>query len=119
MAVDRSYIAANTRERERLRALVEGLDDEAITAPVKRMLDCRRVLGHIAYWDIRVLVSPRRSIVGSHGRRETPSPRATGQRHDPSADPRDRTAGAAERPNRPPSSATRSWRSCIGPNVAP
>lgn len=56
MAEDRSYIGANTRERERLRALIEGLDDEALVAPVNEYWTVAGVLGHIAYWDIRVLV---------------------------------------------------------------
>ena len=51
-----SYIAANTRERERLRVLVERLDDDALTAPVNEYWTVAGVLGHIAYWDIRVLV---------------------------------------------------------------
>ena len=56
MAEDRSYIEANTRERERMRALVEGLDDDALNAPVNEYWTVAGVLGHIAYWDIRVLV---------------------------------------------------------------
>jgi hypothetical protein len=56
MADDRSYIDANTRERERLRALVERLDDEALTASVNEYWTVAGVLGHLAYWDIRVLV---------------------------------------------------------------
>jgi hypothetical protein len=56
MAEDRSYVAANTRERERMRALVEGLDDDALVAPVNEYWTVAGVLGHIAYWDIRVLV---------------------------------------------------------------
>ena len=56
MTDDRSYIAANTRERERLRALVERLDDAALSAPVNEYWTVAGVLGHIAYWDIRVLV---------------------------------------------------------------
>jgi uncharacterized damage-inducible protein DinB len=56
MTADRSYIAANTRERERLRALVEQLDDDALSAPVNEYWTVAGVLGHIAYWDIRVLV---------------------------------------------------------------
>ena len=56
MADGRSYIEANTRERERLRALVGGLDDEALTYPVNEYWTVAGVLGHIAYWDIRVLV---------------------------------------------------------------
>lgn len=56
MADDRSYIAANTRQRERLRALVENLDDDALKALVNEYWTVAGVLGHIAYWDIRVLV---------------------------------------------------------------
>ena len=56
MPDDGSYIEANTRERERLRALIEGLDDEALTFPVNEYPTVAGVLGHIAYWDIRVLV---------------------------------------------------------------
>jgi len=56
MAEDRSYVDANTRERERMRALVEGLNDDALMAPVNEYWTVAGVLGHIAYWDIRVLV---------------------------------------------------------------
>jgi Mycothiol maleylpyruvate isomerase N-terminal domain len=53
---DRSYIAANDRERERLRALVERLDDDALSSPVNEYWTVGGVLGHIAFWDIRVLL---------------------------------------------------------------
>ncbi len=56
MADNRAYIEANTRERERLRAFVERLDDAALIAPVNEYWTVAGVLGHIAYWDIRVLV---------------------------------------------------------------
>ena len=56
MSDDRCYIAVNARERERMRALVEGLDDDTLTAPVNQFWTVAGVLGHIAYWDIRVLV---------------------------------------------------------------
>ena len=56
MAEDRAYVEANTRQRERLRALIEGLDDDALIAPVNEYWTVAGVLGHIAYWDIRVLV---------------------------------------------------------------
>jgi hypothetical protein len=56
MADDRPYVAANTRQRERLRALVARLDDDALGAPVNEYWTVAGVLGHIAYWDIRVLV---------------------------------------------------------------
>jgi hypothetical protein len=53
---DRSYIGENDRERERLRSLVESLDDEALTSQVNEYWTVAGVLGHIAYWDIRVMV---------------------------------------------------------------
>ena len=53
MSEDRPYIKANTRQRQRLRALIEALDDEALTAPVNEYWTVAGVLGHIAYWDIR------------------------------------------------------------------
>jgi hypothetical protein len=56
MADDRPSVAANTRQRERLRALVERLDEDALKAPVNEYWTVAGVLGHIAYWDIRVLV---------------------------------------------------------------
>jgi hypothetical protein len=56
VADDRSYVEANTRERERLRALVEKLDEAALAAPVNEYWTVAGVLGHIAFWDIRVLL---------------------------------------------------------------
>jgi DinB superfamily len=56
MTDDRPYIDGNARQRERLRALVETLDDDALRAPVNEFWTVAGVLGHMAYWDIRVLV---------------------------------------------------------------
>ena len=53
MPDDRSYVEANTRQRERLRVLVERLDDEALSAPVNEYWTVAGVLGHMAYWDLR------------------------------------------------------------------
>ncbi|MEW6059406.1 MAG: DinB family protein [Actinomycetota bacterium] len=55
MSEDRSYVDQNTRERERLRALVERLDEEQLRAPVNEYWTVAGVLGHIAFWDARVL----------------------------------------------------------------
>ena len=55
MAKDRSYIEENTRERERQRALVERLDDDALRLAVNPHWTVAAVLGHIAFWDGRVL----------------------------------------------------------------
>lgn len=56
MSDDRSYVDENNGERQRLRSLVESLDDAALTAPVNDYWTVAGVLGHCAYWDIRVLV---------------------------------------------------------------
>jgi sulfite reductase beta subunit-like hemoprotein len=55
MSEDRSYIDQNTRERERLRALVERLGEEELRARVNEYWTVAGVLGHIAFWDARVL----------------------------------------------------------------
>src|SRR5687768_4179715 len=72
MAADRSYIPANTRERERLRALVEKLHDDDLTAPVNEYWTVAGVLGHIAYWDIRVLVLAEKMCSFTRSRRGRP-----------------------------------------------
>jgi hypothetical protein len=55
MSLDRSYVEQNTRERERLRALVARLGDEELRGPVNEQWTVAGVLGHIAFWDARVL----------------------------------------------------------------
>ncbi|MGE5225384.1 MAG: DinB family protein [Planctomycetaceae bacterium] len=51
----RSYVAENARERERLRAFVERLDEDALLAQVNEHWTVAGVLGHIAFWDGRAL----------------------------------------------------------------
>jgi hypothetical protein len=53
---DRPDIQGNDRERARLRALIDRLDDEALAAPANASWTVAGVLGHLAYWDNRVLV---------------------------------------------------------------
>ena len=55
MAKDRPFVDQNTRERERLRALVERLSEDELRAPVNEHWTVAGVLGHIAFWDARVL----------------------------------------------------------------
>lgn len=52
---DRSYVDQNTKERERLRALVERLDEDELRAPVNEYWTVAAVFGHIAFWDARIL----------------------------------------------------------------
>ncbi|MBI2879381.1 MAG: maleylpyruvate isomerase N-terminal domain-containing protein [Candidatus Rokubacteria bacterium] len=56
MAVDRSYIAQNAAQRERLRALVDRLTDEELRRPLSAGWTIAGVLAHVAFWDQRVLV---------------------------------------------------------------
>ena len=51
--MDRSFVDANTRELERMRRLVERLDEESLTRPVNEHWTVAAVLGHIAFWDGR------------------------------------------------------------------
>ena len=55
MSEDRGYIQDNDRERERMRALVDRLGEEELTRPVNEYWTVAGVLGHIAFWDARIL----------------------------------------------------------------
>jgi hypothetical protein len=55
MPGETSFIEANDRERERLRALVERLTDEQLRRSVNEHWTVAAVLGHVAFWDARVL----------------------------------------------------------------
>jgi len=53
---DRSFVEKNARERDRLRALVERLSDDDLARRVNDHWTVAGVLGHIAFWDARILV---------------------------------------------------------------
>ncbi len=55
MSTDRSYIAENTIERERLRALVARMSDEDLHRPLADGWTVAATLAHIAFWDQRGL----------------------------------------------------------------
>jgi|ERR671931_2922778 sulfite reductase beta subunit-like hemoprotein len=55
MSPDPPYVEQNDRERERLRALVERLGDEELRRPVNEHWTVAAVMGHVAFWDARVL----------------------------------------------------------------
>jgi sulfite reductase beta subunit-like hemoprotein len=55
MSEDRPYVEENTRERERLRALVESLGEEQLRSQVNEYWTVAGVFGHIAFWDARIL----------------------------------------------------------------
>jgi hypothetical protein len=55
MAVDRSYVAQNDAERARLKALLARSDGD-LARPLPAGWTVAGVLGHLAFWDQRVLV---------------------------------------------------------------
>jgi DinB family protein len=54
-AVDRSHIAENDAERERLRSLVARLSDKELGRPMPDGWTVAAVLAHAAYWDARAI----------------------------------------------------------------
>lgn len=55
IGVDRSFVAANARELERMRALVSRLSDRQLAEMVNEYWSVSGVLGHVAFWDGRAL----------------------------------------------------------------
>lgn len=56
MAVDRSYVAQNDAQRERLRALVERLPDPDLARPLAAGWTLAGSLAHLALWDRRIVI---------------------------------------------------------------
>ena len=56
MAADRSYISVNDRERHRLEALVDKLDDAALSRAMPAGWTVASALAHLAFWDQRIVV---------------------------------------------------------------
>jgi uncharacterized damage-inducible protein DinB len=54
--VDRSYVAENDAERERLRALARRLSDQDLARPMDAGWTVAAVLAHLAFWDQRIVV---------------------------------------------------------------
>ncbi len=55
MSVDRSYVAENDAERERLRSLVTRLSDAELSRPMPAGWTVAAVLAHIGFWDARAI----------------------------------------------------------------
>lgn len=56
MPSDRSYVAENDAERERLHALVRRLSDQDLARPMEAGWTVAGVLAHLAFWDQRIVV---------------------------------------------------------------
>jgi uncharacterized damage-inducible protein DinB len=57
---DRSYVETNRRELDRLRALVERASDDDLARPMEDGWTVASVLGHIAFWDLRIVTALER-----------------------------------------------------------
>jgi hypothetical protein len=55
MSLDRPYVEQNTAERQRMRAMIARLGDDELDRPVNEHWTVAGVLGHIAFWDARIL----------------------------------------------------------------
>ena len=58
--MDRSFVAENAKERERLRSLVEGLTDEELNLPLGNDWTIAVALAHLSFWDQRILFLMRK-----------------------------------------------------------
>src|ERR671933_1107706 len=56
MSIDQSVIDQNTATRERLRAVVARVSDAELARPLSDGRTIATILGHVAFWDQRVLV---------------------------------------------------------------
>jgi hypothetical protein len=55
MKVDRSYVAENDAERERLRSLIARASDADLSRPMPGGWTVAAVLAHVAFWDARAI----------------------------------------------------------------
>jgi Mycothiol maleylpyruvate isomerase N-terminal domain len=60
MAADRSYVETNRRELERLTALVDRASDDDLARPMADGWTVASVLGHVAFWDLRIVTALER-----------------------------------------------------------
>ena len=58
--MDRPYVAENTKERERLSALVRRLTDEELSLPLGDDWTIAVGLAHLSFWDQRSLILVRK-----------------------------------------------------------
>ena len=55
MSIDRGYVRVNDTERARLKALVARASDTDLAKPLSAGWTVAAVLGHLAFWDQRIL----------------------------------------------------------------
>jgi hypothetical protein len=55
MTADRSYVAENEAQLTRMRDLVESMSDAELAEPMEAGWTVAAVLGHMAFWDYRIV----------------------------------------------------------------
>ena len=60
MAADRPYVETNRQSLERLRALVERASDEDLARQMDDGWTVASVMGHMAFWDLRIVTALQR-----------------------------------------------------------
>ena len=65
MAIDRSYVKENDAERRRLEALIARVDDAALARPLPAGWTVAAALGHLAFWDQRIVLLAERLRQGA------------------------------------------------------
>ena len=92
---DRAYVAENEVERKRLASLVARLSDQDLARPMPGGWTVASVLGHVAFWDQRIIALDRDVAEGRRGHT------AQGPRREPSRLGQRRDEAAAARRARP------------------
>ena len=62
--MDRTHVAANDAERERLRALVTRLSDDDLRRPMPAGWTVAALLAHVGFWDARAIYALGRWALG-------------------------------------------------------
>jgi hypothetical protein len=62
--MDRPFVVENTRERDRLRRLVDRITDEEVSLPMWEGWTIAAALVHLAFWDQRALVLIKKWVSG-------------------------------------------------------
>ena len=65
MAIDRAYVKENDTERRRMEQLIARLDDAALARPLPAGWTVAAALGHLAFWDQRIVILAERLRSGA------------------------------------------------------
>jgi hypothetical protein len=66
MTIDRSYVKENEAERRRMEGLIARVDDATLARPLPAGWTVAAALGHLAFWDQRIVLLVDRLRKGAH-----------------------------------------------------